>query len=348
MLSVGVVGLGFGANHARVLAGLEGVRLAAICDKDKGRLAAIPVTAGVTRYADVEEMLRSQRLQAVVVAVPAFLHEGVAMSAIGAGCSVLVEKPLALSLEAGRRVARAAADAGVVLMPGHIERFNAALREVVRRVRAGDVGRVLQVSARRLAYFTDRARTMDVGVIPDLALHDVDAISWLVGAPVERVFAEVHTGVRTPYDDGVVALIRFEGDGSNAGVLAKLEVNRLSPRKVRELVVLGDKGQLTASYDDFRSATVEFRAAQALKALDGAPMGESAAVRVSGAEPGAPVVTAVEPREPLVEELRAFVAAVRHGTAPPVTPDDGLRALAIVDALLESARTGQAVRPERI
>jgi predicted dehydrogenase len=147
-LAFGVVGLGFGANHARVLGQLEGVRLLAVCDTDERRLAAA-AGRSLRGYTDFETMLTSERLDAVVVAVPAYLHEAVALAAFRAGCAVLVEKPLAPSLEDGRRLVRASDDAGVALMAGHIERFNPALQALARRVRAGDIGRVLQLTARR-------------------------------------------------------------------------------------------------------------------------------------------------------------------------------------------------------
>lgn len=346
-LAVGVIGLGFGANHARVLSELEGVRLAAVCDLDPDRLSAVATQHDAAPYGDFEKMLWKERLDAVVVAVPALLHEPVALAAIKAGCAVLVEKPLSPTLAGGRRVAEAAAAAGVPLMPGHIERFNPAIQELARRVRAGEAGRLLQINARRLAYFVERGRTIDVGVVEDLALHDIDILRYLAGAEVERVYAEAHSRVRTQFDDGIVAVLRFESAGGAPGIVAQLEVNRLSARMVRDTTVLGERGLLVAEYADFRSASVEFQPAQDLRGTQAGPV-EGAPVRLGGTAPASPLRLAVEPREPLVEELTAFVRALRESKPMPVTADDGLRALAIADAISESAHTGRPVTPEAV
>ena len=342
-LRVGVVGLGFGANHARILAGLDGVCLAAVCDKDNDRLAA--VAGAASSYDDYDAMLRESRLDAVIVAVPTHLHEEVARAAIASGAAVLVEKPLAPSLAAGRRLVETAAAASVPLMPGHVERFNPAVKELTRRVHAGELGDVIQVTVRRLAYFLPRTRNVDVGVIHDLAYHDIDIARFLLCAPVRRVYAETRSRLRTPYDDALSCLLRFESANGADGPVCTIEVNWLSPRKVRELSVLGERGLLSASYADFRAATLEFQEAQTLDEVVSFGSDEAALINLRGGEPGAPVGTPIEAREPLQDELAAFVAALRAGGPMPVSGDDALAALAVADALAESARTGAAVRP---
>jgi predicted dehydrogenase len=179
-LSFGVIGLGFGANHARVLSELPGVRLVAVCDPDKARLETAARSRETASYADHEEMLCKEKLDAVIVAVPAGLHEKVATAAIAAGCAVLVEKPLAPTLTEGMRLVETAAAAGVALMPGHIERFNPAVQELARRVQAGEIGRVLHLTARRMGAIVVRAQ--DVNVVHDSALHDIDVMRYVLGA----------------------------------------------------------------------------------------------------------------------------------------------------------------------
>ena len=337
-IAVAVVGLGFGANHARVLSHMPGVKLT-VCDLEPARLQVAGI-AGAPAYADYQTMLERERPDAVVVAVPTRLHVEVALAAIDAGAGVLVEKPLASSLAEGRRLTRAAAQAGVVLMPGHIERFNPAVQALALCVRGDKVGRVLQIGARRLAYFVPRARDVDVGVVHDLAYHDIDTLRHIDGSEVERVFAETQRDVHTPYDDSLSAVLRFE-----SGVIGTLEVNWLSPRKVRELSVLGERGALLAEYADFRSPRLEYQPSQTLQETPGP--GEAALVRVRGDEPPPPRRIPVEPLEPLQEELAAFVLAVRDRTPPPVTAADALATLAVADALTESARTGLPVLPSR-
>ena len=194
-------------------------------------------------------MLRDEALDAVVVAVPIRLHEQVAMAVIDAGKALLVEKPLAPSLDEGRRIADAASKRGVVLTSGHIERFNPAVQELTRRLRQGEAGRVLQVTARRLGPFATRTR--DVSVIHDLALHDIDIMLHMLGRDVEtRLRADA---ARRPYRFGRHACRRPALPRRARSAL--LEVNWLTPRKVRELSVLGERGLFVL---DYLAQTLEF------------------------------------------------------------------------------------------
>jgi predicted dehydrogenase len=334
-LATGVVGLGFGANHARVLSQLPGARLAAVCDANPERLAAS--SYGAARYSDLGTMLREERLNALVVATPAHLHAPMALSAIEAGCAVLVEKPLATSYEEGARLVAAAAAAGVPLMPGHIERFNPALRELARRVRAGEIGRVLQLTARRMGAI--RLPPTDVNVVHDSAIHDIDALRFVLGREVEEVYAVAQRGVVMPVEDAISGVLRFApGADGAAAPFASLEVNWLSPRRVRDLTVLGENGMFVLQY---ASQTLElYRAPPRSGPVQGWSLASDAEAR-----PAEKI--AIEPQEQLVEELVAFLDAVRDGTPIPVSAEDGLAALAIADALTRSARTGSPMRPVR-
>jgi predicted dehydrogenase len=333
-LAVGVVGLGFGAVHARVLNEMEGVRLAAICDSDPQRLAATARGRTAAIYPDYRAMLRDEALDAVIVAVPVRLHEEVALAVIAAGKALLVEKPLAGSLEEGRRIVEAAGQRGVLLTAGHIERFNPAVQELARRLQQGEAGRVLQVTARRLGPFA--ARTRDVSVVHDLALHDVDVMLHLMGREIEGVFAQTQAGVRTDSDDTVAGVIRFRD-----GPVGVIEVNWLTPRKVRELSVLGERGLFVL---DYLAQTLEFYESDPPEGMPASGRGWQALATLRGGA-GAAVRIPIEPREPLERELSAFVTALRDGTPPLVTPEDALAAVTVCDALAESARTGRAVVP---
>jgi predicted dehydrogenase len=336
-ISFGVAGLGFGANHARVLSQMDGVRLAAVCDSDPSRLEGVTKTAATKSYPNARAMLAGERLDAVVVAVPAGLHEEVALAAMEAGCAVLVEKPLAPSLAAGRRLVQSAAAAGVPLMAGHIERFNPAVQEAARRVQAGEIGRVLQITARRAGAL--RTPPADVNVIHDSALHDIDAARLIAGAEVAEVYAAGLSGLVTSSENGICGVLRFEAAGGLA-TMATLEVNWLSPRRLRDLAILGEHGLLVLDY-----------AAQTLDSYK-APRVRSGPVKdwADSRSPATPdaLRLPVEPREQLVSELEAFVAALRSGAPMPVSSRDALAALAVADALTQSARTGRPVAPERI
>ena len=336
-IAVGVVGLGFGANHARVLQELPGVRLAAVCDKDEARLAVATRGRETHAYGEFAAMLRDEPLDAVVIAAPEKLHVPFAKAAIATGCAVLVEKPLATSYVEGLELVQAAAAAGVALMPGHIERFNPAVQELRRLVQQGQIGAVLHLAARRTAPMRERAQ--DVNVIHDSALHDIDAMRFVLGCEVESVFAMAQSGVRMPFEDSVAGVLRFAAEGEDTGAVGSLEVNWLSPLRIRELTVLGTKGIFVL---DYAAQTLEFH--QAATRPPGAPRDWSTeASRLR--DPNAQIP--VQRREQLAQELSAFVEAVRGKGPMPVTGEDALHTLAVADALTESARTGQPVMVRR-
>ena len=332
-LAVGVVGLGFGANHARVLHQMPNVKLAAVCDTDRQRASDIAGERGASAYTDFNAMLREARLDAVIIAAPEKLHVHFAKAALGAGCAVLVEKPLATSYAEGLDLLHSP-DADSKLMAGHIERFNPAVQELQRRVQAGEIGQVLHMAARRTAPM--RERKQDVNVIHDSALHDIDSMRFVLGCEVESAFAMTQSGVRMPFEDSVAGVLRFKADGEDTGAIGSLEVNWLSPLRIRELTVLGTKGIFVL---DYAAQTLEFH--EAVTRPPGAPRDwstESSRLR----DPQAQIP--IERREQLAEELAAFVEAVRTGNPMPVDGRDALQTIAVADALTESARTGQPVR----
>src|SRR6185295_12500511 len=157
------------------------------------------------------------------------------------GVALLVEKPLAATLDEGKRLRDLAAEAGVALTVGHIERFNPAVIELKRRLSAGELGRVFQVHARRVGPFPERVR--DVGVVLDLAPHDIDVMRFLLGSEVTRVQAETEQRINTDHEDMLAGVLRFAN-----GVVGVLDVNWLTPTKIRELSVLGERGMFVVDY----------------------------------------------------------------------------------------------------
>jgi len=326
-VSVAVIGLGFGANHARVLDEMSGARLAAIVDADPERLAAAVPGSGTARYTEALDMLHEVRPDAVVVAVPASMHLQAGLQAISAGAAVLIEKPLATTVSEGHVLVESAREKGVALMAGHIERFNPALQELRRRVQAGEIGRVISMTARRMGAI--RYPPRDVNVIHDSAVHDIDAMRWVLGAEVTRVYAAARSGLKMPVEDSVSGVLHFD-----SGAMASIEVSWLTARRVRDLAIVGETGMFVLRY---AGQTLEH---YKTPSRSGPLQGWSLA---SGPEEGTAVSVPVEPREQLVLELGAFVEAVRARAPMPVTAEDGLAAVAIADALTLSARTGESV-----
>jgi predicted dehydrogenase len=314
-LRAAVIGVGaMGANHARVYDELPDVDLVAVADRDEVRLHDATAGRSATAYVDFRELLAGEALDLVSIVVPTRQHLPVALAAIERGVAVLIEKPIAASVDDGRRLQEAAPAAGVPLAVGHVERFNPAVQEAKRRLDAGAIGRVHQVNVRRVGPFYSRER--DVGVVHDLATHDIDVLRFLLGCEVERVQAATLRGLRTEFEDALAGLLRFE-----SGALAVLDVNWLSPIKVRELMLLGERGMLAVDY-----------LRQELRAYSPEAPGEPEELTFPDAG-----------QAPLREELAAFVRLVRGEAAPAVTAADGIAALRVADALVEAAGSRRAV-----
>ena len=314
-----------GANHARLYAEMPDVELVAVADPDPSRPAIVP------RYDDYLRMLDEVRPQAISVCVPTRAHFEVAAACIERGIATLVEKPLAATIDEGERLRDLAASANVTLAVGHVERFNPAVIELKHRLEAGELGRVYQMHARRVGPFPQRIR--DVGVVLDLAPHDIDVMRFLLGSEIARVQAETEQRIATDREDMLSGVLRFEN-----GVVGVLDVNWLTPTKIRELSVLGERGMFVVDYLA-RELTFFENAAATISSSDPA----WASRHEKGVTEGARIEIPIEKREPLRSELEAFVAAVRGEVPVAVTADDGLAAMRAAEALIASAARGSPI-----
>jgi predicted dehydrogenase len=329
MIKTAVIGSGsMGKNHARVYNELPEAELVAVCDSNAGLSASLAKQYNVPVYTDYHEMLENEKPEAVSVAVPTALHFEVASACLSAGAHVLVEKPLAATLEEGRCLIDQARQAGLQLMTGHIVRFNPALQVLKQKIDAGEMGRIFQIFCRRVGPFPARIR--DVGVVIDLATHDLDIMRYLTGLDPIRVFAETEQRIHTDHEDLLLGMLRFPDR-----VTGCLEINWLTPAKVREVLVLGEHGlfrvdDLTQDLYFYENAVVSGSLWPTLQALRG--VGEGQMVRYAF------------PRyEPLKAELQAFLKAIAANEPVPVSGEDGLRALRLALALVESGKTHQVV-----
>ncbi len=331
-LRAGVVGLGMmGRNHVRVWDEVVAdAELVAVADPDPAALDRATKGRRARAFDDAERMLAEEELDLVSIVAPTSLHLPATLAAIRAGANVLVEKPIAATREEAQAMVDAAASAGRMLTVGHIERFNPAIRELRRRLEAGELGRIFQISATRLGPFPARIR--DVGVVVDLAPHDLDIMRYLVGAEPVRIYAEVERRIHTEHEDLFTGTVRFAN-----GVLGVLNINWLTPTKQRVLTVTGERGMYVA---DYISQDLVFYANPTAPDAAGAP------------DPGAPVTTVTEGEmtrrdvvreEPLAVELREFAVAVRDGGPPPVDPHDAIVALLLARKMVESAQSGRAI-----
>lgn len=331
-LRAGVVGLGMmGRNHVRVWdEAVPGVELVAVADPDASAVERATAGRRARGFATVEEMLAEERLDLVSIVAPTSLHLPVTLAALEAGANVLVEKPIAATRDDALEMMAAAERAGRMLTVGHIERFNPAIRELRRRLAAGELGRIFQVKATRLGPFPARIR--DVGVVVDLGPHDLDIIRYLVGSEPIRVYAETERRIHTEHEDLFNGIVKFAN-----GVVGVLDINWLTPTKQRTLTVTGERGMFLADY-----------IAQDLVLFVNPDAGETW-VRPGGPAPTTSVSEgemtrfSIHRQEPLVVELTEFAQAVRDGGAPPVDPHDAMVALLLARTMVASAESGSVI-----
>jgi UDP-N-acetylglucosamine 3-dehydrogenase len=327
MLKTAVIGVGaIGSNHARVLSELAETQFVAVADQNPQTAQAVARRWGVRAYQDYREMLSIEQPDAVIVAVPTADHEEIVVSALEMGSHTLVEKPIANTIEAGQRIIATAQHCKRLLMVGHILRFNPAIQQLKQRLENGQLGKIFQMCARRTGPFPTRIQ--DVGVAIDLAPHDLDVMRYITGLDPHRLYAEVEHRLHTDHEDLLLCLLRFPEN-----INASLEINWLTPTKVRELLVLGERGLFRV--DDLTQDLYFYENADA----DSVLWPEMQTLR--GVREGS-MVRYVFPRfEPLKAELKAFIHAIREGAPPPVSGEDGLVALHLALLLLQSGMDHQ-------
>jgi predicted dehydrogenase len=324
---VGLAGLGsMGRNHLRILSAREDCRLVAVADPLPSALAEAAARTDATGFGQPLAMLAEAELDAVVVASPTTAHLDLALAAIERGIAVLVEKPLAASVDDGLRILAAARARGVPVQVGHVERFNPAVLELGRLLAEGWLSTVYAITSRRAGPFPARIR--DVGVTIDLATHDLDILAWIAGERPERVYAETARRIHAEHEDLLFGLLHFP-----SGATGMLDVDWLTPAKRRQLVVVGEEGMFELDYLTQRLTFTKAPDVAQPQLIGGyAPFFE-------GDMAVLPVATA----EPLAAELDAFLATVREGGRPMVDAEDGLWAVALAGALLEAAEARRPV-----
>ncbi len=327
LIRVGLAGLGsMGRNHLRVLSTLTDCRLVAVADPVDAALEAATAAGDAQGFREPLAMVEEADLDALVIAAPTMAHVGIALAAIDRGIPVLVEKPLAATVEDAMRILAASRASGVPVQVGHVERFNPAVLELGRLLEAGWLSSIYAIASRRAGPFPARIR--DVGVTIDLATHDVDILSWIAGERPVRVYAELAQRMHATHEDLLFGLLHFP-----SGATGMLDVNWLTPAKRRQLVVTGEEGMFELDY-----------LTQRLTFTKGADVGHP--TLIGGYAPnfeGDVADLPVARTEPLAAELQSFLAMIRSGTRPVVDVEDGFWAVAMANALLEAAASRRPV-----
>jgi UDP-N-acetylglucosamine 3-dehydrogenase len=319
-IRIGVVGVGtMGSNHARVIAGLSGVQLVGVVDPDRARRDFVTGVLGCPAVEHLDGLLKFG-VDAVTIAAPTHLHREIALSCIEQGIHVLVEKPIASTVEEGEDIIAAARRAGVTLMVGHVERFNPAVQAIKEAIRGEDI---LSIAITRVGPFPPRMS--NVGVVIDLAVHDIDLIRWFTDSDIVEVQPQLSNAVAERED---IALLQFR---TASGVLAHINTNWLTPFKARNVTV--------ATRDKYVMGDLLTR--QVTECFGFQADGSYSMRHLS-----------VGHDEPLRAELISFLDAVRDGKEPGVTGEQAVASLEIAIRCLDgrpaAAAASRRKRQQRI
>jgi UDP-N-acetylglucosamine 3-dehydrogenase len=294
---VGVVGIGvMGSNHARVISELPGVELAGIVDTDRHQARNVARSLGCRAFESLEALLERD-IDAVTIAAPTHVHHDLAMTCIRRGVHVLIEKPIASTAEEGRSLIAAARRAHVALMVGHVERFNPAVQAIKETLHGEEI---LSIAITRVGPFPPRMS--NVGVVIDLAVHDIDLIRWFTDSEIIEVQPQLSSAVAERED---IALLQFR---TASGVLAQINTNWLTPFKARTAHVATRKKYVMG----------DLLTRQVTECFGFKPDGSYSMRHLS-----------VGYAEPLRAELQAFIEAVQSGTPPAVSGEEGVASLDI-------------------
>ncbi|MBD2848660.1 Gfo/Idh/MocA family oxidoreductase [Paenibacillus sp. IB182496] len=327
-IRLGLIGLGrFAEQHLACLRDLPMYEIAAVCDLDGERSAAVGRELGCPAYTDWRELLAREPLDAVDVLLPEHLHADPVLAALEAGCHVFVEKPLAISSAEAERMIEAAQRAERLLFTGHVCRFDPRYIAVREGAASGAFGRLRTIYARRnngKRYFDLYRRVNPVFI---LGIHDIDLMHWLSGSDVEEVYALAPPGAGGG-QDALMAMLKFRD-----GLTGVIENNWLLPDHAPadmdvRMEIVGDEATAQLREPDESLVLWNAHAARAPVPASGAP--------VYGRAAG-----------PLYAELRHVGECIIAGRPSPIlNPGDALRAVAVAEAIAASAVSGKPERPK--
>ncbi len=308
-LRVGVIGTGFwGKNQARVLANLDSAKLVAVCDTNAAAAQSVGAQFNVEYDTDVNHLLARKDVDAITICTPTTTHKQIADRALTAGKHVMVEKPMTNTVSEARELLELAERKGLRLMPGHIERFNPAVSYLKNLIDTGKLGKAILLIARRVGRWPERIG--DVGVVRDTAIHDIDLARYILKDDVNSVYARTGS-MRHTKEDYAEIMLQFKNGGT-----AFIDANWLTPRKTRRLIVTGSDATVQLDY-----ITQELWIEESDKVVE----------------------PSIERKEPLTMELTHFTQSILNDRPFTVNGIDGMRAVEICEAVLQSGSTGRTI-----
>ena len=305
-MNIGVIGLGWmGKVHLRLYSEFRGVNIVGVMDTDEKTLAGVRDQYKVPVYSSLDGLLAND-LDAVSICVPTVHHHAIGMEVIKKGIPLLMEKPLAASVEQGRELVSAARAKGIQLMVGHLERFNPAVARIKDIIKDDSV---ISIQIERVGPYPPRIQ--DVGVVRDLASHDIDLVHYISGARYKDIHAVTSRNIG-PHEDTVIISASMEN-----GVLAQINCNWVTPYKSRKIHVATPK-----RYIEGNLITQQVKEYSQFENYE-----KSYSVREW------PLIY----REPVREELVAFLTALENGDEMPMTGEDGLYVLETIESIVQGA-----------
>lgn len=312
-IRVGVIGVGhLGFHHARIYSALDGVQLVGVVDSDLDRAMKASAEFGAPMFTECQELL-AEGVDAVSVVVPTSAHRRVALECIEAGVDVLVEKPIAATIDEAEAIVNAARAHNRIVQVGHIERFNGAVVALMEAVKCPRF-----IECHRLSPYPNRGD--DVSVVLDLMIHDLEIVRALVGGEVVQVDA-IGVPVFSKYEDIANARIRFDN-----GCVANITSSRVSMEKMRKIRIFAGDAYVSTDYS--AQEVIVYRRKPGELTADITPM------EMIDIEP-----LDVHKDEPLKRELASFVNCVRGRTRPLVSGDDALSALRLAQHVIDAIRS---------
>lgn len=325
ILNVGVIGIGMmGKNHLRILSELENVDLISVADQDDKELAKLEKKYSINTYSDYKTMLEKEKLDMISIAVPTSLHKKIAIDCIEKGINVLIEKPIASTIEEANEIIECAKKYNVKLMVGHIERFNPAIQELKKKINDGEIGKVYEIDIKRVGPFP--TRISDVGVVIDLAVHDLDILRYIQESEPIRLYAEIEKKIHTDHEDLMCAMLKF-----NNSVIGNLTINWLTPTKKRKVYVTGEKGMFIVDY--ITQDLIYYENASIVSGDEKFPITEGKMIKFH-----------IPKKEPLRNEIEHFIDCVVNDKEPLVSGDDAKMALLLAKKIIESANNNIIIK----
>jgi len=326
-VNVAVIGIGnMGQHYLRNYFKIPQVNLVAICDtnREKEKLAK---KYNCLFYRDYKKMLIEQKIDAISITLPTFLHCHVACDVLKRRINLLIEKPIATNLTEAKKIIKEAKKQNVKLMIGHVERFNPAVQKFKKIIKEGRIGNITSIIIRRVGIFTPHP-VGETNVVMGLAIHDIDVLNYLLDKQPTEVFAKGRNILTKRGEDSAEIILSYNEINSF------IQLNWITPGKIRTMSATGLKGYAELNYF---TQKLEVYKANLKKKISNfkefIKLGQPVKKEIK-----------IQKKEPLFCELESFIECVRKNTKPQVTGEDGLNNLIVVEKTIESLKYNKVIK----